>query len=118
MKVKIRRAYEKPEKGDGVRILADRLWPRGLTKGKADIDEWIKELAPSAKLRKWYHTDKKARWTEFKKRYGQELKGHKEFVSNFQNKHMKNITTLVSANKDLGSSHIPILRAFLKKIKT
>ena len=66
MKIKIKRVYEKPSKADGMRILVDRLWPRGLTKQKADIDLWLKEIAPSTELRKWFAHDPK-KWTEFRK---------------------------------------------------
>ena len=80
MELKIKRVYEKPAKEDGKRILVDRLWPRGLTKEKADIDLWLKDIAPSTELRKWFSHDPE-KWKEFKKRYNQELKKNKEQVS-------------------------------------
>jgi uncharacterized protein YeaO (DUF488 family) len=76
MKIKIKRVYENPSKEDGMRILVDRLWPRGLTKQKAAIDLWLKEIAPSTELRKWFAHDPK-KWTEFRKKYLQELKENK-----------------------------------------
>lgn len=72
VKVQVRRVYEKPATGDGARVLVDRIWPRGLTKVKADIDEWCKEVAPSTQLRKWYSHDPE-RFTEFTRRYQTEL---------------------------------------------
>ena len=72
--------YEEPDKGDGKRILVDRLWPRGLTKTKATVDLWLKDIAPSTKLRKWFGHES-SRWEEFKKRYRAELKGKDEQVS-------------------------------------
>ena len=72
MSIELKRAYEKPSVADGARVLVDRLWPRGLTKNKAHIDEWLKDLAPSDALRKWYHANKLA-WTVFRKRYLHEL---------------------------------------------
>ena len=66
MNLKIKRVYEPSDKNDGTRILVDRLWPRGLTKAKAGVDIWLKELAPSAELRKWFGHDPD-KWTEFKK---------------------------------------------------
>lgn len=72
MPVAIKRAYEKPSRSDGRRILVDRLWPRGLGKQAARIDSWLKNLAPSDELRKWYHANED--WTQFKKRYFQELR--------------------------------------------
>jgi uncharacterized protein YeaO (DUF488 family) len=70
--IKLKRAYEQPSKNDGLRILVERLWPRGLTKQKASIDLWLKDLAPSPELREWYGHDP-ARWPEFRKRYRGEL---------------------------------------------
>ncbi len=72
MNIKIKRVYEQPDKNDGRRILVDRLWPRGLTKEKAGVDLWLKEIAPSTELRKWFGHDPD-RWEEFKARYRAEL---------------------------------------------
>lgn len=71
--VKVRRAYDEPEHGDGQRVLVDRIWPRGLSKQKANFDEWCKQIAPSTELRKWYDHDPE-RFTEFGRRYRAELK--------------------------------------------
>src|SRR5690348_450258 len=73
MAVRIKRVYLKPEKADGCRVLVDRLWPRGLTKQKARVDHWLRDIAPSTALRKWYGHEP-ARWPEFKRRYAVELK--------------------------------------------
>ena len=70
--VKLKRAYEPPAATDGTRILIDRLWPRGISKKKAALDQWMKEIAPSTKLRKWFGHDP-ARWDEFRRRYAAEL---------------------------------------------
>jgi uncharacterized protein YeaO (DUF488 family) len=70
--VQVRRAYEEPERGDGTRVLVDRIWPRGLTKAKAALDEWCKDVAPSAELRKWYSHDP-GRFEDFGRRYEAEL---------------------------------------------
>lgn len=72
MPVKVKRVYEKPAKSDGKRILVDRLWPRGLTKEAAAVDHWLRDLAPSDDLRKWFHARPDA-WSEFRKRYMKEL---------------------------------------------
>ncbi|HLW51215.1 MAG TPA: DUF488 family protein [Candidatus Angelobacter sp.] len=72
MTVEIKRAYDKPSAADGVRVLVDRLWPRGLKKEEARIDHWLRNLAPSDDLRKWYHES--ANWPLFKKRYFHELR--------------------------------------------
>ena len=73
----LKRAYEPPEKTDGTRILVDRLWPRGVSKAKARLDEWFKEIAPSAELRTWFGHDPD-RWDEFRRRYRAELARHSE----------------------------------------
>ena len=70
--VKLKRAYEPPAAADGTRILIDRLWPRGISKEKAALDQWMKEIAPSTKLRKWFGHDP-ARWDEFRRRYATEV---------------------------------------------
>jgi uncharacterized protein YeaO (DUF488 family) len=71
--VKLKRAYEPPAAGDGTRILIDRLWPRGITKKRAAIDQWMKDISPSTELRKWFGHDP-ARWDEFRRRYAKEVR--------------------------------------------
>lgn len=71
-KVQVRRVYDDPARGDGNRVLVDRIWPRGMTKEKAELDEWCKTIAPSTELRTWYHHDPQ-RFTEFTRRYHDEL---------------------------------------------
>lgn len=99
MKIKIKRVYENPDKEDGIRILVDRLWPRGLTKEKAAVDLWLKEVAPSTELRKWFDHDP-AKWKGFKKRYQQELKMNHEQVLLLKKQAKKGIVTLVYGAKD------------------
>ena len=94
MKIKIKRVYEKPDKNDGIRILVDRLWPRGLTKEKAGIDLWLKYIAPSTELRKWFGHDPE-KWDEFRKRYRNELKEDEEQVSLLKDQMKKGTVTLV-----------------------
>src|SRR5665647_3092225 len=99
MKIKIKRVYEKPDKEDGIRILVDRLWPRGLTKEKASIDLWLKDIAPSAELRKWFGHDPE-KWKEFRKSYRHELKEDEEQVSLLKDQMKKGMVTLVYGAKD------------------
>jgi uncharacterized protein YeaO (DUF488 family) len=99
MDLKIKRVYEKPSKEDGFRILVDRLWPRGLTKEKASVDLWLKEIAPGTELRKWFGHDPD-KWDEFRNRYLMELDQNKEQV-NILNEHLKSGTvTLLYGTKD------------------
>lgn len=78
--IKIKRVYDKPSSTDGFRVLVDRLWPRGLSKDSAKVDLWLKDIAPSDKLRKWFSHDSK-KWLEFNKKYHIELKEKRELIS-------------------------------------
>jgi uncharacterized protein YeaO (DUF488 family) len=99
MNIKIKRVYEQPDKDDGRRILVDRLWPRGLTKEKASVDLWLKDIAPSTELRKWYGHDPN-KWEEFKERYLSELKGNSEQIWLLKQEMEKGVVTLVYGAKD------------------
>lgn len=114
MKVKIKRVYDKPDKEDGKRILVDRLWPRGLTKEKADIDLWLKEVAPSTGLRKWFGHDPD-KWDEFQKRYRQELKKNKEKIAVLKEQIKRGLVTLVYGAKDEEHNEALVLKKWLSK---
>ena len=109
MKIKIKRVYEKPAKEDGKRILVDRLWPRGLTKRKASVDLWLKEVAPTTELRKWFGHDPD-KWKEFRKRYHQELKKNKGQVSLLKEQVKKGVVTLVYGAKDEVHNEVLVLK--------
>ena len=112
--MKIKRVYEKPEKEDGFRILVDRLWPRGLTKEKASIDLWLKEIAPSTELRKWFGHDPE-KWEEFKKRYLLELKENEEPMDRLREQMKKENVTLVYAARDETHNEAIVLFSELKR---
>lgn len=114
MKIKVKRVYEKRDKGDGKRILVDRLWPRGLTKEKADIDIWLKEIAPSTELRKWFGHDP-GKWEEFQKRYHHELRSNGEQVKLLKEQAKKGGVTLVYAAKDEEHNEALVLKEWLSK---
>ena len=99
MKIKIKRVYEKSDKEDGIRILVDRLWPRNLTKRKASVDLWLKDIAPTTELRRWFAHDPD-KWKEFRKRYHYELKKNKEQVAVLKEQVKKGVVTLVYGAKD------------------
>ena len=99
MTIKLKRVYEQPDTKDGERVLVDRLWPRGLTKEKARVDLWLKEIAPSTELRRWFGHDP-AKWTEFKRRYRAELKGNKEQVARLKDEMEKGPVTLLYGARD------------------
>ena len=115
MDLKIKRVYEKPSKEDGFRILVDRLWPRGLTKEKASVDLWLKEIAPSTALRKWFGHDPD-KWIEFRKRYLLELDQNKKQVI-LLNEHLKSGTvTLVYGTKDQEHNEAVVLMDLLSSV--
>lgn len=98
--IKIKRIYDPPAEDDGFRILVDRLWPRGLTKEKAKLDLWLKEIAPSDQLRKWYSHDPK-KWAEFRKRYFKDLGTKREMVNQIvQNMNEGDVTLLYSSKEE------------------
>jgi uncharacterized protein YeaO (DUF488 family) len=112
--IKIKRIYEKPAKDDGWRVLVDRLWPRGMRKEAAHIDVWLKDIAPSDSLRKWFgHEPEK--WSEFQKRYRKELAQEKELVSELKKMEKQHGTiTLLFGAKDEEHNQAVALAGFLK----
>jgi uncharacterized protein YeaO (DUF488 family) len=113
MHIWIKRVYEQPDEEDGTRVLVDRLWPRGLTKEKAKVDLLLKDVAPSTELRKWFAHDP-AKWTEFQKRYREELKGTREQLARLKQEAAKGTVTLVYGAKDEQHNEAVILQKFLK----
>ena len=107
--VKIKRIYDPSSKDDGVRILVDRLWPRGISKEAAAIDEWERDIAPSDELRKWFSHDP-AKWQEFRKRYVSELKKNPEPISKLRALARKGRITLLFAAKDVAHNNAVVLR--------
>ena len=114
MHVQIKRVYEHPDDGDGTRILVDRLWPRGLTKAKARVDLWMKDVAPSTELRKWFGHDP-ARWDEFKARYFKELENNREQLQLLKHEVEKGTTTLLYGAKDEEHNEAVVLQQLLRK---
>lgn len=116
MSLKIKRAYEEPERIDGVRVLVDRIWPRGLSKAAAKIDQWRKEIAPSTDLRKWFGHDP-ARWAGFMRRYFAELKEQHAALDDLRKLAKDKTVTLVFAAKDTEHNQAVALREFLESKK-
>jgi uncharacterized protein YeaO (DUF488 family) len=110
--VRLKRAYEKPARDDGTRILIDRLWPRGLRKADAKLDQWAKELAPSTALRKWFGHDP-ARWPEFRRRYMKELGRHPDRLRQLRSLARKGPVTLVYSARDEAHNDAVVLRELL-----
>lgn len=116
MPVRVKRVYEAAERGDGVRVLVDRLWPRGLRKDDADIDLWAKELAPSDRLRRWYGHDPD-RFGEFRKRYKAELRARekRERIADLARRARRDTVTILTATRDVEHSNAEALRQVLHK---
>ena len=112
MSIKLKRVYEKPEPGDGTRILVDRLWPRGLSKAKAKLDLWLKEIAPSTELRKWFGHDPN-KWRGFRRRYESELKRHGEQIALIKSKARSGVVTLLYAARDQEHNEAVVLKELL-----
>ena len=111
--IQLKRVYEKPSRKDGVRILVDRLWPRGLTKERAAVNLWLKDVAPSPELRKWFGHDP-ARWEQFQERYRQELREKKDAVQLLQQKGKECTVTLVYAARDEEHNGALVLKRLLQ----
>lgn len=113
-KLRLKRAYEPPAPEDGVRILVDRLWPRGLSKEKAAVDHWMKDIAPSAELRKWFGHDPE-RWSEFRRRYREELRRHGALLDQIGDLAADSAITLVYSAHDEEHNDAVVLREALVK---
>ncbi|MFE9775220.1 DUF488 domain-containing protein [Streptomyces sp. NPDC005931] len=114
MSVRVRRVYEPPEPDDGVRVLVDRLWPRGLAKDAARVDEWPKELTPSTGLRRWYHSDEGS-YEEFRRRYEAELAapGPAGLLDRVRERAARGPVTLLTASRTPERSHAAVLARLL-----
>ena len=113
--IKIKRAYKPADEGDGFRILVDRLWPRGVSKERAKLDLWLKDVDPSNELRKWFAHDPE-RWGGFQVKYRAELKDKKDILKEMKdNKKEESIITLVYGAKDENHNNAVVLRDLLKE---
>jgi uncharacterized protein YeaO (DUF488 family) len=113
--IQIKRVYDKVAESDGSRILVDRLWPRGLSKDKAKVDVWLKEIAPSDELRKWFGHDPE-KWDEFRRRYFEELKDKKELAGMIIEKARSGAVTLLYGAKDEKYNNAVALKEFIEAL--
>jgi uncharacterized protein YeaO (DUF488 family) len=111
--IKVKRVYDDPSAEDGIRILVDRLWPRGLKKVPAKLDDWLKGIAPSDELRKWFGHDPD-RWEEFKARYFHELERQNEAINKIKEKASSSTITLLFAARDETHNNAVALREYLE----
>jgi uncharacterized protein YeaO (DUF488 family) len=112
----MKRVYEKPSRTDGLRILVDRLWPRGLTKEKAAVKLWLKDVAPSSELRKWFGHDP-AKWKQFQTRYRKELRQKKDAINMLRQKNKDRTVTLLYGARDEEHNEAIVLKKVLEERK-
>ena len=112
--IKIKRVYDMPDKTDGMRVLVDRLWPRGIKKEDAGLDLWLKDMAPSDELRKWFSHDP-SKWQEFRKRYRHELKDKPEMIEDLKKAARQGTVTLLYAAKDADRNNAVVLKEMLEE---
>ena len=114
MDIEIKRVYEPASKDDGYRVLVDRLWPRGMKKEEVEFDLWLREVAPSNSLRKWYGHDPE-RWEEFKTRYARELEDKKELVEQIESKAKDERVTLLFSSKEEHNNNAQALKEYIER---
>jgi uncharacterized protein YeaO (DUF488 family) len=111
--LRIKRIYDPPVRSDGYRVLVDRLWPRGISKRRAKLSDWMPNLAPSTELRKWFGHDP-AHWNEFRKRYRAELAQKKSLIDSIRERALDEPVTLLYAARDPLHNHALVLKQFIE----
>jgi uncharacterized protein YeaO (DUF488 family) len=114
LRLAVKRAYEPPASADGQRVLVDRVWPRGVKKEVLELDDWLKDVAPSTKLRKWFGHDPE-KWDEFRDRYFRELDAQPDAVAALLERGAKNKVTLVYGARDTAHNQAVALKDYLIK---
>ena len=114
--IKLKRAYDAPARGDGTRFLVERLWPRGVRKADLPLDGWLKDVAPSTELRRWFAHDPR-KWSEFRRRYGLELRSKASYLEPLVAAARRGPTTLVYSARDTEHNAAVVLRDYLAKHK-
>ena len=112
--IRTKRIYDEPDSNDGFRVLVDRLWPRGLSKDKSKVDLWLKDIAPSSELRKWFAHDAE-KWLEFKERYFRELNTKHELIGLIHNNAKLSTVTLLYGAKDERFNNAAALKEYMEK---
>ncbi|MDF1816672.1 MAG: DUF488 domain-containing protein [Verrucomicrobiales bacterium] len=117
MAVHLKRIYQTPSPQDGYRVLVDRLWPRGISREKADLDEWLKEIAPTQELRQRFAHDV-SRWGEFRRRYLKELTGHREALRQLVNRSRREEVTLLFGAQDEAHNNAVVVAQYLAMLNS
>jgi uncharacterized protein YeaO (DUF488 family) len=113
MNIRVKRAYEKPRKTDGFRVLTDRIWPRGVRREDLQLDEWLKDLAPSTKLRQWFSHDPD-KWDEFRRRYFRELQAHPDEIRRLRARAQRGPVTIVFGSRQERFNNAVALQEYLR----
>ena len=113
--IKLKRVYEKTETADGLRVLVDRLWPRGVRKEEAHVDKWVRDIAPSTELRKWFKHDPE-KWPEFQRRYIAELNNKTQLLEKLLADAAGRDITLVYASRERQYNNVTVLREVLREV--
>jgi uncharacterized protein YeaO (DUF488 family) len=112
--IQIKRVYEPATRTDGARLLVERLWPRGVRKEKLKLDAWLKDVAPSTELRKWFNHDP-AKWKEFQRRYWSEIDAHPEVLQPILDAQSKGMVTLLFSSHDEAHNNVVALKAYIER---
>lgn len=115
-RIQVKRIYDQPAKSDGFRVLVDRIWPRGISKERAALDLWMKTIAPSTDLRRWFGHDPK-RWSEFRARYRKELRDHTTELCELRTHARKGTITLLFGARDTAHNEAVVLKEVLSRSK-
>ena len=111
--LQIKRIYDAPARSDGFRLLVDRLWPRGISRKRAKLDDWMPEVAPSAELRKWFGHDPK-RWNGFRRRYRAELASKPSLIASIRDRLLDERVTLLYSARDAAHNQAQVLKQFIE----
>jgi uncharacterized protein YeaO (DUF488 family) len=114
--IQLKRVYDEPSSSDGFRVLVDRLWPRGLTKQRAAVDQWLKDLAPSTELRKWFAHDP-AKWKEFQTKYQRELADKGDLLKDLKRRSQDGAVTLLYGARDEEHNEAVVLQSVLNRVR-
>jgi len=112
--IRLKRIYDPPEADDGIRVLVDGLWPRGISKSAAGIDRWLRELAPSSALRTWFGHDPE-KWEEFRERYREELRSRADLLALLREEAARETVTLLYAAKDRDCNNAVVVKEELER---
>lgn len=114
MNLRVKRIYEPPDSADGYRVLVDRIWPRGVSKQQANLDDWLRDIAPSSELRRWFN-HRPDRWNEFQRRYRRQLARKQEMVEDLRARAKAGTVTLLYSARNTSHNQAIALKAYIEE---